>query len=137
MIKDGVQIETYDFSSADFLAIGRQIPDEAADVARSFVHMEHPSLSRKHAMLIKNKQTNDVFLYDHGSTHGTSLNYLPVKAFEFIEVNDGDILRFGESTRMFICHIDDADDEEEDGEDVDSEIAVAAEDVGKKETELD
>ena len=137
MIKDGVQIETYDFSSADFLAIGRQIPDEAADVARSFVHMEHPSLSRKHAMLIKNKQTNDVFLYDHGSTHGTSLNYSPVKAFEFIEVNDGDILRFGESTRMFICHIDDADDEEEDGEDVDSEIAVAAEDVGKKETELD
>ena len=29
-----------------------------------------------------------------------------MKAFEFHEVNDGDILRFGESTRMVIVHID-------------------------------
>ena len=66
-------------------------------------------------MLLKNRHSGDVFLYDHGSTHGTTLNYAPVRAFEFIEVNDGDILRFGESTRMVVCHIE--DDEEEDDDD--------------------
>ena len=53
-----------------------------------------------------------MFLYDHGSTHGTSINYKPVKAFEFHEVQDGDIVRFGESTRIIIVHIEEEDDEE-------------------------
>lgn len=73
--------------------------------------MEHPSLSRKHAIFIRNKRTAEVFLYDHGSTHGTMLNYKPVKAFTFCEIADGDIINFGESTRMIIAHIE--DDEED------------------------
>ena len=80
---------------------------------KNFMHMEHPSLSRKHAVMLRNKLTNEVFLYDHGSTHGSSINYKPVKAFEFHELQDGDIIRFGESTRMVIVHIDEADDEEQ------------------------
>lgn len=67
-------------------------------------------------MVVRNKVTSEVFLYDHGSTHGTTLNYAPVKAFEFCEVNDGDILRFGESTRMVICHIENEDEEADENE---------------------
>ena len=54
-----------------------------------------------------------MFLYDHGSTHGTAINYKPIKAFEFHEVQDGDIVRFGESTRIIIVHIEEEDDDEE------------------------
>ena len=77
------------------------------------MHMEHPSLSRRHAIMLRNKWTNEVFLYDHGSTHGTSINYKPVKAFEFHEVQDGDIVRFGESTRIIIVHIEEDENDED------------------------
>ena len=106
---------TYNFESADFLAVGRQVPE--TEMATNFMHMEHPSLSRRHAIILKNKCTKEIFLYDQGSTHGTTLNYTPVKAFEFHEVADGDILRFGESTRMVIVHIDEEEAENDGGND--------------------
>ena len=85
-------------------------------MVKNFMHLEHPSLSRRHAVLLKNRRTSQVFLYDHGSTHGTQLNYIPAKAFEFYEVNDGDIIKFGESTRIVLVHINDRDeDEDEEG----------------------
>ena len=88
-------------------------------MVKNFMHMEHPSLSRRHALLLLNRRTSQVFVYDHGSTHGTQLNYKPVKAFEFHEVSDGDILKFGESSRIVLAHIneDEEDDEEEDIDD--------------------
>mmetsp|Transcript_28903 Transcript_28903/g.35719 ORF Transcript_28903/g.35719 Transcript_28903/m.35719 type:complete len:86 (+) Transcript_28903:266-523(+) len=76
---------------------------------QNFMHMEHPSLSRRHAVFLKNRRTSEVFLHDHGSTHGTQLNYKPVTAFKFYEVQDGDIVRFGESTRIVVVHIDSLD----------------------------
>lgn len=115
MIKDGVCLETYSFQPADtaknnhdyinYLAVGRQPPEN--ETIQNFMLMEHPSLSRKHAIFVRNKRTSEVFLYDHGSTHGTKLNYKPVKAFQFHEISDGDILSFGESSRMIIAHIED------------------------------
>ena len=86
-------METYSFETADFLAIGRQPPE--GEMAANLMHLEHPSLSRRHALLLRNKRTSEVYLYDQGSTHGTQLDYKPVKPFEFQEVHDGSILRFG------------------------------------------
>ena len=86
------------------------------------MHMEHPSLSRRHAIFIRNKQSGEVFLYDHGSTHGTTLNYHPVKPFTFTEVNDGDIIKFGESTRMVIAHLAQDEDESSDDHEVNQKV---------------
>ena len=36
-----------------------------------------------------------------------------MKAFEYHEVSDGDIIIFGESTRMLIAHLDEAQDEDD------------------------
>lgn len=91
--------------------MGRQLPDAENAMLKNFMHMEHPSLSRRHAIFLRNQKTNEAFLYDHGSTHGTSVNYKPIKGFEFHELQDGDIVRFGESTRMVVVHIEEPDDE--------------------------
>ena len=112
VIKDGVQAGMFNFDAADFLAIGRQPPDN--ELARNFLHMEHPSLSRRHAIILRNRRTSQVFVYDQGSTHGTQLNYKPLKGFQYYELADGDILRFGESTRMVVVHIDSAQSSSED-----------------------
>lgn len=109
VLRDGVLLGTFNFERAYFIAIGRQPPEGV--LATNFMHMEHPSLSRKHAIILMNKRTGEVFLYDQGSTHGTTVNYKPVKAFEYLELGDGDIIKFGESTRMVIVHIDEEDDD--------------------------
>ena len=86
------------------------------------MHMEHPSLSRRHAIFIRNKQSSEVFLYDHGSTHGTTLNYHPVKPFTYIEITDGDIIKFGESTRMVIAHLAQDDSSESSDQEVNQKV---------------
>ena len=100
--------------------------------------MEHPSLSRRHAIFLRNKVTNDIFLYDHGSTHGTTINFRPVKAFEFNELNDGDAIKFADSTRMVIVHIEDEelndlDEEKEESEKADEQADIPVVSETKKE----
>ncbi|CAM9856292.1 unnamed protein product [Chrysoparadoxa australica] len=69
--------------------------------------MEHPSISRKHAVL-QHETAGRLHLWDNGSTHGTCVNKvkLPPKTYRQLAV--GDVIKFGASTRLFVvCGPDD------------------------------
>ena len=93
-----------------FVAIGR-IPPANETLARSFMLFEHASLSRKHAMILANPLTRQVMLFDHGSTHGTFVNRRIVRPGEYHELNDGDMVSFGESTRIMLVKVDDGQED--------------------------
>jgi hypothetical protein len=78
--------------------------------------LDHPSSSRIHAVLefrSSSKQedgepsdsdvnNNTIFLFDPGSTHGCYVNKARIAAGQHIPLNIGDMLRFGESSRIMI-----------------------------------
>ena len=61
--------------------------------------LEHASISRKHASIVYDN--NDIFIIDHGSSHGTFLNKQRLNPEERYSLMDGDFLRFGDSTRKY------------------------------------
>ncbi|KAJ0986815.1 hypothetical protein J5N97_005171 [Dioscorea zingiberensis] len=63
--------------------------------------LEHPTISRFHAVL-QFKKDGEAFLYDLGSTHGTSINKNQVKKKVYTKVHVGDVFRFGQSSRLYI-----------------------------------
>nr|CCA16643.1 conserved hypothetical protein [Albugo laibachii Nc14] len=67
------------------------------------VHFNHPSISRTHAVFQFDEQ-GKLFLMDLKSTHGTFLNKKRIHPGKFYALNVGDLLRFGDSTRLYaIC----------------------------------
>ncbi|CAM9453970.1 unnamed protein product, partial [Hapterophycus canaliculatus] len=64
------------------------------------VLLEHPSISRKHAIL-QHGQNGDLFLFDNGSTHGCIVNKKKIPSKEFHRLHVGDVMKFGESTRLY------------------------------------
>jgi len=63
--------------------------------------LEHPTVSRFHAVL-QFKNDGKVFLYDLGSTHGSFINKSQVKQKLYTEIHVGDVIRFGQSSRLYI-----------------------------------
>ncbi|CAC5366499.1 Kanadaptin [Mytilus coruscus] len=116
VLKNGVIIDKLDLSKS-FYVFGRL---QSCDVT-----MEHPSLSRHHAVLqfskIKSeKQTIGWYLYDLDSTHGTWINKNRVYANRYYRVHVGHVLKFGGSSRLYILQGPSEDQEEE------SEMSVTA-----------
>lgn len=66
------------------------------------VLLDHPSSSRLHAIVQFNAKDGAAFLYDPGSTHGTSLNKKRIPPNEHVPLHVGDQLVFGESSRVHI-----------------------------------
>ena len=95
-------VDTYILNMHPFYVIGRQPPQ--SEEAENFILFEHPSLSRKHAILQINQQTKELFVYDLGSTHGTFVNKKVIKPKTYTELNEGDLLQFGESSRLVWVH---------------------------------
>lgn len=62
--------------------------------------VEHPSTSRYHCVIQWDGEGR-IFLYDLGSTHGTYLNKVQVKPFEYVEIHVGDQIRIGGSERIY------------------------------------
>ncbi|KAJ8637136.1 hypothetical protein MRB53_011403 [Persea americana] len=93
VLKDGAIIEQLDVSGKGAYMFGR------VDLC-DFV-LEHPTISRFHAV-IQFKGSGDAFLYDLGSTHGTSINKTQVKIKVYNELHVGDVIRFGHSSRLYI-----------------------------------
>ena len=56
-------------------------------------------------------------LYDQGNTHGTFVNKRIVRPNAFTELQDGDMISFGESTRILLVKIDNGMEPEDDEED--------------------
>ncbi|XP_068928202.1 kanadaptin isoform X2 [Petaurus breviceps papuanus] len=86
------------------------------------VILEHPSVSRFHAVLQhrarglagdEDPRGPGFYLYDLGSTHGTFLNKIRVPPRTYCRVHVGHVLRFGASTRLFILQGPEEDKEAE------------------------
>ncbi|XP_032701748.1 kanadaptin [Lontra canadensis] len=86
------------------------------------VCLEHPSVSRYHAVL--QHRVSDLegecdgngpgfYLYDLGSTHGTFLNKTRIPPRTYCRVHVGHVLRFGGSTRLFLLQGPEEDREAE------------------------
>lgn len=63
--------------------------------------LDHPSVSRFHAVM-QFKQSGEAYLYDLGSTHGTSVNKKQVNKRVYTELHVGDVIKFGQSSRLYV-----------------------------------
>ncbi|KAM4867197.1 kanadaptin isoform 2-T2 [Thomomys bottae] len=86
------------------------------------VCLEHPSVSRYHAVLQHrapgpdgegDSQEQGFYLHDLGSTHGTFLNKTRIPPRTYCRVHVGHVFRFGGSTRLFILQGPEEDREAE------------------------
>ncbi|KAG0168172.1 Kanadaptin [Apophysomyces sp. BC1015] len=104
VLKGGVTVENVKGPKKDYITIGR--------LPLCDIQMEHPSISRYHAILQFNED-GDAFLYDLNSAHGTRLNKKAVPAREHVRLQAGDQLRFGESTRLCIFETEKPESDEQ------------------------
>ncbi|KAG5624101.1 hypothetical protein H5410_009319 [Solanum commersonii] len=93
VLKDGSIIDKFDVHKKGAYMFGR------VDLC-DFV-LEHPTISRFHAVL-QFKGNGNAYVYDLGSTHGTFVNKKEVKKRVFVDLHVGDVLRFGQSSRLYI-----------------------------------
>merc|ERR1711907_423550 len=73
----------------------------------NYILLEHQSISRNHCVIqfgMGKEGFVQLYLYDLGSTHGTFLNKQKLKPREYYKYNDGDLVIFGESSRMYLLH---------------------------------
>ncbi|CEP11132.1 hypothetical protein [Parasitella parasitica] len=93
VLKNGASIDTVQGPKKEFVTIGR-LP--ICDIL-----MEHPSISRYQAIMQFDHDGN-AYLYDLDSAHGTKVNKKAAPKREYVKLNPGDQIRFGESTRLCI-----------------------------------
>lgn len=121
VIKNGTVVQEVDISRKAFHVFGR-LP--VCDVS-----LEHPSISRYHAILQCRPQDADgvdaatggnhtlfstnpteagLYVYDLGSTHGTFLNKNKIQPRCYYRLRVGQMVRFGGSSRMFVLEVNTA-----------------------------
>lgn len=93
VLKDGTIVDQLDVSKKGAYMFGR------IDLC-DFV-LEHPTISRFHAVL-QFRNDGKVFLFDLGSTHGSFINKNLIKKKLYTEIHVGDVIRFGQSSRLYI-----------------------------------
>jgi len=72
---------------------------EMADVL-----LQHPSISRRHAVLLHGKSGN-MYVMDLGSSHGTFINKKRLKRDQREVLQDGDTVKFGASSREYVVRL--------------------------------
>jgi len=78
--------------------------------------LQHPSISRQHAAIVHGSSGN-MYLIDLGSSHGSTNNKQKLTAEKREVLRDGDIIRFGASTREYHVRLRlDEDEHEEESE---------------------
>ncbi|CAG12456.1 unnamed protein product [Tetraodon nigroviridis] len=114
ILKNGTIVDTVPLAQRSFYVVGR-LP--VCDVS-----LEHPSISRYHAVIQYRSQAGDsesagedtgFYLHDLGSTHGTVVNKNKIPPKTYIRLRVGHVLKFGGSTRLFILQGPEYDEEEE------------------------
>jgi pSer/pThr/pTyr-binding forkhead associated (FHA) protein len=93
VLKEGSIVGCLQLNEKAFYIVGRQ-PD-ICDIG-----LEHPSISRQHAV-IQHGPTN-IFLFDLQSPHGTYVNKTKILSLTYHPLHVGDIIKFGQSTRLYI-----------------------------------
>lgn len=113
-LKGGTVLGTRSLEGTSYCLFGRL---SGCDVC-----LEHPSVSRYHAVLQHRASGADgecdgrgpgFYLYDLGSTHGTFLNKTRIPPRTYCRVHVGHVLRFGGSTRLFLLQGPEEDREAE------------------------
>jgi hypothetical protein len=66
--------------------------------------LEHPTISRLHAVMQFRKSDGSLHLRDMQSTHGTTVNKQKVPPNEWVQLNVCDQIQFGQSTRTYIVN---------------------------------
>jgi len=78
----------------------------------SDIVLQHPSISRQHCAIVHGSSGN-MYCVDLGSSHGSSVNKKRLVGEKREVLRDGDIIRFGASTREYVVRLRlDSDDEE-------------------------
>jgi pSer/pThr/pTyr-binding forkhead associated (FHA) protein len=98
IIKKNELISTISLKSSKYLIFGRK--KDLCDVI-----LDHQSISRQHCVLFFD-QTNKIYLIDLKSSHGTFVNQKQIPSNEIIELNENDMIQFGQSTREYILSSD-------------------------------
>eukprot|EP00794_Sanderia_malayensis_P020608 gene20608-22641_t len=114
VLKGGVMKSPVDLTEKDHYVFGRL---EDCDVM-----LEHPSISRYHAVVVYKGISSDesseqgssgFYLMDLGSTHGTFLNKMSLNPKVYYRLKVGYGVRFGGSTRLYILQGPQTDQDEE------------------------
>ncbi|XP_047249221.1 kanadaptin [Girardinichthys multiradiatus] len=114
ILKNGTIVDTVPLTQRSYFVVGR-LP--VCDVS-----LEHPSISRYHAVIQYRGQAGEegcvgeesgFYIHDLGSTHGTVVNKNKVPPKTYIRLRVGHVLKFGGSTRLFILQGPESDEEEE------------------------
>lgn len=101
-IKSGTILRTIDLpKDLEFVIVGKIKEFCTPD----FV-FEHESISRQHA-IIQHRDNGRLYIYDLGSKNHTFWNKNEIKPLIYIPLRVGDILKFGESTRIYVVQSDD------------------------------
>ncbi|KAJ1148679.1 hypothetical protein NDU88_001507 [Pleurodeles waltl] len=111
-LKNGVILSSLRLAGQTWFVFGR-LP--GCDVS-----MEHPSVSRYHAVLQyrgaagpEAEQDRGFYMYDLGSTHGTFVNKKKIPPKTYCRLRVGHVLKLGGSTRLFILQGPEDDQESE------------------------
>ncbi|CAL8271653.1 unnamed protein product [Merluccius merluccius] len=122
ILKNGAIVDSVPLTHGSYFVVGR-LP--VCDVS-----LEHPSISRYHAVLQyrsrsgeegegedggggKGGEERGFYVHDLGSTHGTVVNKNKIPPKTYVRLRVGHVLKFGGSTRLFILQGPDFDEEEE------------------------
>merc|ERR1719464_2141631 len=81
------------------------------------LRLDHPSISRQHAAIMHGSSGNP-YIQDLGSSHGTQVNHKKLSANKRKPLKDGDIIKFGASSREYYVRLrlDESSDEESEEE---------------------
>ncbi|GJN29019.1 hypothetical protein PR202_gb17204 [Eleusine coracana subsp. coracana] len=102
VLKDGVIFDNLDFIYSDLaLCWSKKGAYMFGRIDMCDFVLEHPTISRFHAVL-QFRNDGKVFLYDLGSTHGSFINKTQIKKKLYTEIHVGDVIRFGQSSRLYI-----------------------------------
>lgn len=106
ILKNGTIVDTVPLTQKSYFVVGR-LP--VCDVS-----LEHPSISRYHAVVQYRRQAGDsesvgeergFYIHDLDSTHGTVVNKNKIPPKTYIRLRVGHVLKFGGSTRLFILQV--------------------------------
>ncbi|CDW52095.1 FHA and dsrm domain containing protein [Trichuris trichiura] len=109
VLKNGCIISKLSLMNASHLIFGR-----ANNVD---VHLEHPTISRHHAACQYRAlgEPYDIgwYIFDIGSTHGTFVNKEKIPPYMYVRLKVGYVIRFGNSSRLYIMQGPESDEEPE------------------------
>jgi len=99
VVKNGEVIDTLSLPmDMDYVVFGRN-----EDFASKGFVLDHASISRQHAVIQHRGQNGGrLYIYDLGSVHHTYWNQRQIRPFVYVPLRVGDVLRFGESSRLYV-----------------------------------